>query len=249
MPAAAHEPEEVQSKFFWGACFGNVRPFCSAAYRLPEIHGCQGTVLSWSMSILSVLLRRVLPTNVILQLICKRRESHLVFRPDFIGVQIELFEDMISPRGRKDCGWWRTECSVPSAAGSSMDKFSCSTFIQGLCRLPRLSVRRFMRSCGCWERCCHNCGFFWSTSDVFIPSTIDSLLFGQFWLWMSLGVNLLNLGFPGNGRHASYAIQYLAQSFQVTWGFGRATFMPWRHLCFRKSSCHLLNQHCVNVFT
>lgn len=91
-PAAAHEPEEVQSKFFWGTCFGNVGSFCSAAYRLPEVYGCQGTALSWS---LSILLRRVLPTNIIWQLICKRREGHPVFKPDFIRVQL---------------GWLRTWC-------------------------------------------------------------------------------------------------------------------------------------------
>lgn len=87
-PAAAHEPEEVQSKFFWGTCFRNVGSFCSAAYRLPEIYGCQGTALSWSLSVLSVLLKRVLPTNIIWQVICKRRESHPVLKSDFIGVQL-----------------------------------------------------------------------------------------------------------------------------------------------------------------
>lgn len=133
MPATAHEPEEVQSKFFWGSCFGNVRPFCSAAYRLPEIYGCQGTLLSWSLSILSVLLRKVLPTNVILQLICKRRESHPIFKPDFIDVQIKFFEEMLSQGGGRIVADGRTECSAPSAADSSMDKFSWSMFIQGLC--------------------------------------------------------------------------------------------------------------------
>lgn len=92
MTATAHELEEIQSKFFWGTCFGNVRPFRSAPYRLPEIYGCQGIVLSWSLSILSAVLRRVLPTNVILQLTCKRRESHWFFKPALTAVQIRLFE-------------------------------------------------------------------------------------------------------------------------------------------------------------
>jgi len=30
---------------------------------------------------------------------CKRRESYPVFKPDFIGVQMKLFEDVISQRG------------------------------------------------------------------------------------------------------------------------------------------------------
>lgn len=176
MPAAAHEPEEVQSKFFWGSCFGNVRPFCSAAYRLPEIYGCQGTLLSWSLSILSVLLRKVLPTNVILQLICKRRESHPVFKPDFIDVQIKFFEEMLSQGGGKIVadGGLNAQVWTSSPGACSYKDFAC--------RLHRLSVRRFMKSCGSWEQCCYNCGFFWSNSNDFIPSTIGSVLLGQLWV-------------------------------------------------------------------
>lgn len=102
---------------------------------------------------------------------------------------------------------------------------------------------------GSWGPVAADVGFFWPNFNVFIPSTTDSVLLGQLWVWVSLRGNLLNLEFPWNGRHASYAMRYLEQSFQVIWVFGRATSMPWRHLCLRKSSWHLLNQHGINVFT
>lgn len=245
-PAAAHEPEEVQSKFFWGACFGNVRPFCSAAYRLPEIHGCQGTVLSWSLSILSVLLRRVLPTNVILQLICKRGESHPIFRPDFIGVQAELFEDTIPQGGG------RIVADGGLNALPLVLQVRVWTSSPGVCSYKDFADFVGYVWGGSWGPVAARSGgvvtgFFWSTSNVFIPSTIHSLLFGHLWVWVSLGALILE--FAGNGRHASYAIRYLKQGLQVTRGFGRATSVPWRCLCFRKSSCQLLNQHFVHVFT
>lgn len=52
-------------------------------------------------AILSIILRKVLPTNVILQLICKRREDRPVFKAYFIDVQIKLFEDILSQGGRR----------------------------------------------------------------------------------------------------------------------------------------------------
>lgn len=38
--------------------------------------------------------KKFLPTNVILQLTCKRGESPQFFKPALAGVQIKLFEDM-----------------------------------------------------------------------------------------------------------------------------------------------------------
>lgn len=99
-----------------------------------------------SLSVLPVLLGRVLLKSVSLQLICKRRKGHSVFKPDFRDVQIKLFEDTLSQSGGRIVADGRPN-ALSLVGGVNvlllvlqfqvMSKFSRSMFIYKLCRLHR----------------------------------------------------------------------------------------------------------------
>lgn len=108
-----------------------------------------------------------------------------------------------------------------------MNQFSWSMFIQGLCRLRTLFVKEVHEVLWLLQTVLPQLwGFLIQLQCLYCQHHRQPVCWSVLGLSESLGGDLLNLAFSGNGRHASYAVRYLEQGFQVTWVFGRATSMP-----------------------